>query len=56
VKWKEGTEHAKSLGPAVAALLQHTLAGAELDFVVPDAYTFLGVLFKQKNAKLWIQN
>jgi hypothetical protein len=55
-KWKEGTELAKSLGLGVAALLQHTVAGADLDFVGPTACTIFGVLFKKKYAKLWIQN
>jgi hypothetical protein len=55
-KWKEGTELAKSLGLAMAELLQHSVAGAYLDFVGPTAYTIFGVLFKKKNAILWIQN
>jgi hypothetical protein len=55
-KWKEGTELAKSLGLAMTALLQHTVAGAVLDFVGPTACTVFGVLFKKKDAKLWIQN
>jgi hypothetical protein len=52
VKWKEGTELAKSLGLAMAALLQHSVAGADLDFVGPRACTIFGVFFKKKNAKL----
>lgn len=52
MKWKEGTELAKSLGLAMAALLQHSVAGADLDFVGPRACTIFGVFFKKKNAKL----
>jgi len=40
----------------MTALLQHTVAGADLDFVGPTVCTVFGALFKKKNAKLWIQN
>jgi len=51
VKWKEGTKLAVSLRLATAALVQHTVAGADLDFVGPTAYTIFGVLFKKKRVQ-----